>query len=79
MTSLVSSLGSFLRFHNISGRIQVQEPEQTVATGTIAPFVLQEYQSILPLAGKYADAPFMRNFSEFLEKYRQEINKLNEE
>ncbi|MCI0487357.1 MAG: hypothetical protein L0229_12250 [Blastocatellia bacterium] len=39
----------------------------------------EEYQSILPLAGKYADAPFMKDLLEVLEKYNQEINELNEE
>lgn len=39
----------------------------------------KKYQSILPLAGKYADAPFMENLPEFLEQYNREINELNEE
>ena len=39
----------------------------------------EEYQSILPLAGKYANAPFMKELPRFLEKYDQEINELNKE
>jgi hypothetical protein len=83
MTSLVGRLSIFLRFSQASGGIQVVEPdrhEQTVATGVIVPAVpIQEYKSILPLAGKYANAPFLKNMQEILDRYDQEIENLNKE
>lgn len=61
------------------GRVIRLAIEDNIDMADVSEPMTKEYQSILPLAGKYADAPFMENLPEFLEQYNREINELNEE
>ena len=62
-----------------------ESPEQSQptveATDAINTMIMSqnEYQSILPLKGKYANDPSWKEFPDFLEEYDRQINDLYKE
>ena len=54
-------------------------PESTLTGSEVTETTIEIELSVASLAGTYADAPFMEDFSEFLQQYRNKINRLNEE
>lgn len=84
MVAILQSLNIFIKDYKF--RIHVQMPKDNISDtastaiqATVSMYSPSEYQSILPLKGKYSNDPFWETFPDFLEEYNRQINDLYKE